>query len=100
VSDFHVTPQPETVATIVDGYGHPFARERWGWLSAAYLSELAAEGRRRKGLARPPCAISGPASHTYVGPAWDGPEISVPRLTPSVAAAALGVSVASLCRGG
>lgn len=96
----HVDPNPETVATIVDEYGHHAARERWWWIPAASLADLAAEGRRRSGRARPTgymhCLGAG---QELVNQGWDGPEVLARRLTPSTAAAALGISAANLVRG-
>ena len=98
-SDFHIMPTPKAVADLVDSHGRHAAVERWGWLDAGTVWRLTAEGRRRSGRARPAGGISGTGAHLTLNTAWDGPEISAPRLTHSAAAAALGISAASLSGG-
>lgn len=52
--DVYVRPKPELVAALIDqGYGVDAARERWPWVTDRTLFDLAAEGRRTLGLARP-----------------------------------------------
>lgn len=101
MSAYHVSPQPKTVATIVDEYGHHFARERWGWLHPNVLSTMAAEGGRIRGNV-PARKRTSPLSggHDLVSLDWDGPVGRSPALTPAVAAAALSVSASSLSRRG
>ena len=43
-------PDPVKVARIMESHGYHAAVERWGWLSAATVSHLAAEGRKRMGV--------------------------------------------------
>lgn len=95
-ADFHVPPSPEAVAALVDSHGRHAAVERWGWLDDSTLCALTREGRRRTGRARPAGGISGANLNYLVSVAWDGPEATSLRLTPTAAAAALGLSVASL----
>lgn len=95
-ADFHRTPSPEAVAALVDSHGRHAAVERWGWQDDSTLCALTREGRRRTGRVRPAGGISGANQEYLVSHGWDGPETTAPRLTPSLAAAALGISAARL----
>ncbi len=95
-ADFHRTPSPEAVASLVDSHGRHAAVERWGWLDESTLCALTREGRRRTGRARPAGGISGANLNYLVSLAWDGPETTAPRLTPTIAAAVLGIGVGRL----
>lgn len=97
LADLHVMPTPEAVAALVDSHGRHAALERWGWLDQSSIWKLTTEGRRRAGRTRTPgvlhCLGSG---HDLVSRTWDGPEVRSPRLTSSIAAAALGISAGRL----
>lgn len=98
-SDFHVIPNFEAVAALVDSHGRHAAVERWGWLDAETVWRLTAKGRRRSGRGRPVGGISGAGAHLPLTPAWDGAKISAHRLTPATAAAALRISAATVSGG-
>ena len=99
MSDFHRKPDPRKVAEVVDCYGWDQARERWGWCGATLLGRLAAEGRRLAGRKPPTGELHAlGTSQSYVAAIWDGPECQALHLTPSRAAAALGMSQSALRR--
>ncbi|QEE39824.1 MULTISPECIES: hypothetical protein [unclassified Methylobacterium] len=97
MSDLHVTPSAAKVADLVDSGGWSFAVERWGWMSPDRLRQLANEGRRAAGRVRSSVRTNG--SHNLVNIRWDGAEISMAVLPVPVAAAALGLTAATVTRG-
>ncbi|UYW28299.1 hypothetical protein OKC48_07230 [Methylorubrum extorquens] len=48
--DVYMTPEPEAVARLVDQYGAEAAEERWHWIDARSLGNLARAGRARLGM--------------------------------------------------
>lgn len=96
-ADLRERPDPRKVADLVDSDGMCRARERWGWLTDASLHILAAEGRRIAGRDRPRGKLHGAGGKDLVHKGWDG--YSPDRLTVPAAAAALGLSEATITRG-